>query len=123
MTMTPANRELLRKVAERFRALGDETRLRLLLRLSEGECNVSSLSEELGVGQASVSKHLATLRNVGFLDVRRQGAQSFYSVREPLAEQVCREMLEGVLRHHTQIQSALGLQEAGAGRSIDRNGD
>ncbi len=111
MSKTSQNKELLRKVAERFRALGDETRIRILLRLSEGECNVSNLSKELNVGQASVSKHLATLRHVGFLKVRRDGAQSFYTISDDVVMDLFRMMSQGVIRHHSLVKSALEVNE------------
>lgn len=120
MPMRSLTPQMRSKVAERFRALGDETRLRLLVRLYEGECNVSRLSHELGVGQASVSKHLATLRNVGFLKVRRQGAQSFYSICDDAMFDICNQMAAGVLRHHSEMNESLGLRGKKAnGRTVE----
>ncbi len=67
--------EMVGRVVERLRALADETRVRLLLRLKRGECNVTALAADLGVAQASVSKHLNVLRQVGIVAVRREGTQ------------------------------------------------
>lgn len=106
------NHELLERVAERFRALGDETRLRLIMRLRQGECNVTGLSRELGIGQASVSKHLSTLRNAGFLSVRREGAQAFYSIRDPKLFEVCSCVCDGILRQHAEAFEALSQDAA-----------
>jgi hypothetical protein len=41
--------ELIGDVVERLRALADENRLRILMRFREGECNVMTLAEELGI--------------------------------------------------------------------------
>ena len=54
--------ELLPRMVQRLAALADETRIRLLLRLKEGPANVTALTAEMDVAQASVSKHLAVLR-------------------------------------------------------------
>ena len=65
--------------AIRFRALGDETRLRLLELLAAGEFTVTELMESLGLGQSLVSHHLRTLRQAGLVSVRRDGRWIYYS--------------------------------------------
>jgi ArsR family transcriptional regulator len=69
--------------ALRFRALGDETRLRLLEQLTQGERSVADLMELLGLGQSLVSHHLATLREAGLVAGRREGRWTFYAIAEP----------------------------------------
>jgi ArsR family transcriptional regulator len=68
--------------ALRFRALGDETRLRLLEHLITGERNVAELMELTGLGQSLVSHHLRTLREAGLVADRRDGRWSYYAVAE-----------------------------------------
>lgn len=63
-----------------FRLLSDRTRLRLLLALSEGGQNVTSLSRRLELPQPSVSHHLALLRLHNLLESRRNGKQIIYSL-------------------------------------------
>jgi ArsR family transcriptional regulator len=101
--------ELVTRITERFRALADETRIRILLRLQVGECNVSTLAHEIEVAQASISKHLAVLRQVGFILVRKEGTQSFCSIRDPALPQLCQLMCDGVKRHASEQHTALGL--------------
>jgi len=101
--------EMVQRIAERFRGLADTTRIRILLRLQAGECNVSTLTTGLGVAQASVSKHLAVLRALGFVQVRREGAQAFCSIRDPALPQLCQLMCDGVTRHAQEQHAALGL--------------
>ena len=62
--------EMVARIAERFGGLADATRIRILVRLQGGECNVSTLANELEVAQASISKHLAVLKGLGFILVR-----------------------------------------------------
>lgn len=69
--------------ALRFRALGDETRLRLLEILTGGERCVSDLMEALDLGQSLVSHHLRALRESGLVTARRDGRQIHYAISEP----------------------------------------
>ena len=66
-----------------FKALSDETRLRVLVLLSERELCVCQLESALGLSQAKVSRHLTVLRNAGLVDDRREGLWIFYSLAKP----------------------------------------
>lgn len=101
--------ELIPKVVERLRALADENRIRLLLSLKDRPANVSTLTAELGIAQASVSKHLNVLRQAGLLEVRRAGTQSVYSVRDESIFELCRIVCDGVVRFVEQEHAALKL--------------
>ena len=68
--------------AARFRALGDETRLRLLELLTAGERSVAALMEDTGLGQSLVSHHLRALRQAGLVRDRRDGRWVYYSIAE-----------------------------------------
>jgi DNA-binding transcriptional ArsR family regulator len=63
-----------------FRLLSDKTRLNILLMLADGERNVSSLCEELGLPQPTVSHHLGLLRMQNLISNRRNGKQVFYGL-------------------------------------------
>ncbi|MDG3004767.1 ArsR/SmtB family transcription factor [Paludisphaera mucosa] len=82
--------ELLERVAEKFRMLGDRTRLSILRALLAGEKNVGAVVVETGQNQANVSKHLKMLAEAGMVSRRKEGLQVFYSVGDPLVEQLCR---------------------------------
>jgi ArsR family transcriptional regulator len=66
--------------AQRFRALGDETRLRILESLVDGDRTVSELIELLDIGQSLVSHHLRILRDAGLVIDRREGRWAYYEV-------------------------------------------
>ncbi|WP_372470434.1 ArsR/SmtB family transcription factor [Nonomuraea aurantiaca] len=66
-----------------FHSLADETRLRIVQRLTRGEARVVDLTAQLGLAQSTVSKHLACLRDCGLVDYRTEGRQSFYSLTRP----------------------------------------
>ena len=65
-----------------FAAFADETRLRLLSLLCVRELCVCDLCEVLDEIQPKISRHLATLRDAGFVRVRRQGKWKFYRIAE-----------------------------------------
>lgn len=73
-----------------LKALGDETRLRLLNLLARAELSGSDLMEILNLGQSRVSTHLSLLREVGLVTDRRAGRRSLYSLRTeaPLVQDV-----------------------------------
>ena len=69
--------------ALRFRALGDETRLRIIEQLASGERSVSDLMARLDLGQSLMSHHLRILRESGLVSDRREGRWILYSIAEP----------------------------------------
>jgi ArsR family transcriptional regulator len=94
--------EMLRQVVERLRAIADENRVRLLARLKEGPANVTALAAELHIAQASVSKHLAVLRQAGLVDVERIGTQARYFIADESVFELCQIVCDGVARHLRQ---------------------
>lgn len=83
MTTVPARRASpspSRCVAARYRALADETRLRVLLALAGREVCVCELVEELDVPQPLLSFHLRTLLEAGLVRAERRGRWNFYAL-------------------------------------------
>lgn len=66
-----------------FRALGDDTRLRILALLASGEICVCHIHETLGIPQPTASRHLAYLRKAGLVAGRRDGLWVHYRVAVP----------------------------------------
>jgi ArsR family transcriptional regulator len=76
----------LRGLTRQFRALSDETRLRIIDLLRGGERCVCELMEELDAGQSLLSFHLKTLKTAGLVTDRRDGRWSYYALnRESFA--------------------------------------
>lgn len=84
--MTPHSIDL---VAERFRALGEPMRLRLLDALRAGEQSVGDLVERTGGGQANVSKHLQILLAGGLVARRKEGTTVLYQLADLSVFQLC----------------------------------
>jgi ArsR family transcriptional regulator, cadmium/lead-responsive transcriptional repressor len=70
-------------LAKFFNGFANSTRLSILLLLSQrGEMKVGELVSELGAPQPRVSDHLRCLSWCGYVDVRREGRNAFYSVAD-----------------------------------------
>ena len=81
-TMPQVSEQAVRDLAQVFKLLSDETRLRILLYLAQNsELHVTDLCTRLGQSQPAVSHHLALLRVSGLIESRREGKHNFYSVR------------------------------------------
>lgn len=61
-----------------FRAIGEETRLRIMVLLERGELTVSELTQILGQSQPRVSRHLKILADAGLVERYREGSWMFY---------------------------------------------
>ena len=70
-------------LAQKFKALGDPARLRLLSLIashSGGEACVCDISGTFDLSQPTISHHLKTLRSAGLLDSERRGSWVYYKV-------------------------------------------
>lgn len=65
-----------------FKALSDETRLRIFLLLGEGELCVCQIQVALAMPQTKISRHLTVLRHAGLVTARRDGLWMYYSRAE-----------------------------------------
>lgn len=65
-----------------LKALGEETRIRIVQMLLEKERSVNEIAETLVITQYNVSKHLRVLREAGLLEIKKEGQQRFYSLAE-----------------------------------------
>lgn len=70
----------MKTTARLFKALSDETRLRIMCLLVTGELCVCDLMAVLQLPQSTVSRHLAYLKNSGLVDDRRCGVWMYYSL-------------------------------------------
>lgn len=88
----------MKSTVQLFKALSDETRLRILALLATGELCVCDLMAILDLPQSTVSRHLAYLRNSGLVKDRRDGVWMYYRLAQN----------EGVL--HADLLALLGRQ-------------
>jgi DNA-binding transcriptional ArsR family regulator len=91
-------------LARFFNGFANSTRLSILLLLAQrGEMKVGELVNELGAPQPRVSDHLRCLAWCGYVEVRREGRNAYYSVADErvlevlkLGESLLRDNLEHV---------------------------
>jgi DNA-binding transcriptional ArsR family regulator len=79
----------LRRLRTLYRALGDETRLRIIGLLAEiGPMPVNELSSRVGLSQPLISWHLRILRLAGVVDTQRQGRATICRLRQAAFEEL-----------------------------------
>lgn len=78
--MSTTNDIDLARAARLFHALSDETRLRIVRMLQDGERCVCELTGALDAAQSRLSFHLRTLREAGLVSDRRAGRWVYYSL-------------------------------------------
>ena len=108
---SPLPDPLVELIAQRFRLLGEPSRVKLLDALRHGPATAAELQAATGASQQNVSKHLAMLVDAGMVRRVKDGTRAFFSIADDtlfdLCEQVC-----GSLRRQVAELDAL-LQPAG----------
>jgi len=84
----------VRSTSRLFKALGDETRLRIVALLAHGELCVCHIQEALGLSQPNISRHLGILRSVGVVSDRREGTWVYYGLTPPADPDCARYLRE-----------------------------
>jgi len=84
-------KELLERVAQRFKTLSEPIRLQLLdqMMVNGNEMSVMQLVEGTGQKQANVSKHLTLMAREGILVRRKEGQKVYYQINDPSIHGIC----------------------------------
>src|SRR5512143_1575081 len=70
-------------VAELFRAFSDTSRVRIMSALLDGERNVRTLAQLVGITESAVSHHMRGLRQTHIVTARRDGKEVYYRMDDP----------------------------------------
>jgi len=107
----------MRDFARLFKALSDETRIRIVKILLERECCVCEVMQALDISQSRASRNLGILEDAGFVKSRRDGPWIVYSVDKqrvkgdtaPLIELLHNSLAneEGILRDRQRLGHAV----------------
>jgi DNA-binding transcriptional ArsR family regulator len=81
-----------------YRALGDETRLRILKLLSERDHYLTELAQELELSKPTIKHHLAQLRVAGLVTLTDEGSLTYYSLRRDRLEAAGKEVRDYLLK-------------------------
>ncbi len=86
----------MRALLKAFKALSDETRVRILKLLLERECCVCEVMQALEISQTRASRNLNALYDAGFLKLRKDGLWSLYSIDEEGMKEYFPDLVEAV---------------------------
>ncbi|MGB0603396.1 MAG: ArsR/SmtB family transcription factor [Candidatus Latescibacterota bacterium] len=103
-----------------YKALADETRLRLVRLLVRGALNVNEIIGILGMGQSRISRHLKILSEAELVTKRREGTWIYYEGNGQASEPIVVEALEMCERHERAMpnytEDLQGLENVVEGR-------
>jgi DNA-binding transcriptional ArsR family regulator len=108
----PLPDDLVELIAERFRALSEPTRIKLLDRLREGEATVLELTEQIGTTQQNVSKHLGVLQRSGIVARRKQGNFAHYRIVDDGVLSLCEAVCGSLQEHVESLRQLVGEASA-----------
>lgn len=100
--------ESIELMGNRFKLLGEPTRIKILLQLADGEKCVKDLVEELGYGQANTSKHLSLLANNGLVSRRKDGLHVYYSLSDNAILNTFQSAHKSIVNGLIEFQKSLG---------------
>jgi ArsR family transcriptional regulator len=80
--------------AEILKVLGHPIRLKIVAGLLSETCNVKKIWECLGLPQATVSQHLALLKNKGIIEGHRTGVEMYYAVTSDEARRIVKAVFD-----------------------------
>jgi ArsR family transcriptional regulator len=86
----------MRELVKAFKALSDETRLRILNLLLERGCCVCEVMQALDISQTRASRNLSALYDAGFLKLRKDGLWSLYSIDRDGMEEYYSNLVDAV---------------------------
>lgn len=86
----------MNQVLDIAKALGDESRLRALLALRDGELCLCQIIDVIELAPSTVSKHLSILHRAGLVQRRKQGKWHYYRLAGRDASPVARRALRWV---------------------------
>jgi DNA-binding transcriptional ArsR family regulator len=115
MPLHPLPEPVIELVAQRFRALGEPQRIRLLEQLMNGEASVQELVAATGAGQQNVSKHLGVLLHAGIVGRRKQGTFVYYRIVDDVVYSLCEQVCDSLERQQTELGELLSARLTAGG--------
>ena len=103
-SMTAATKLQVGPISTLFKALGDETRVRIVALLTHGELCVCHIQEALGLPQPTASRHLAILHRAGVVSKRRKGSWVYFDLARP-DDVACKAQLKALCRSFAGVEA------------------
>jgi DNA-binding transcriptional ArsR family regulator len=98
---------LVELIAQRFRLLGEPTRIKLLDALREGPSTVTALQVATGASQQNVSKHLGMLVDSGMVRRTKEGTRAYFSIADESLFDLCEQVCGSLRRQISELDSLL----------------
>lgn len=97
----------MRDLLKIFKAMADETRLRIFYLLMEREACVLEIKQAMRISQTRASRNLGILHDAGLLKARREGPLMFYSIDSKSIKKACSGLDAMVKQAFEMDQTAL----------------
>ena len=106
----------MNQLIKSFKAVSDETRIRILNLLLERECCVCEVMQALNISQTRASRNLGILDEAGFLRLNKDGLWSLYSIDQKALEEyhinILDSLQESLKSNETSLLDRQRLQDA-----------
>ena len=109
--MSTNDKRIFQLHAEVCKTFSSPIRLEILSNLREGRKSVNEIAALTGVRQATVSQHLAVLRQRGVVTTNREGINVYYEVANPKITQAC-DLMREVLFENIARMNHISQKEA-----------
>ena len=86
--MNSIHKELIPKAAAFFKVVGDESRMKIICTISDGETCVNDIADAIGMTKSAVSHQLKLLKDEGLVKARRKGKNIYYSLDDHHVEDI-----------------------------------
>jgi DNA-binding transcriptional ArsR family regulator len=104
---SPLPDQLVELIAQRFRVLGEPTRIRLLDAMRPGPATATELQAATGASQQNVSKHLGLLVDSGMVRRVKDGNRAYFSVVDESLYELCEQVCGSLRRQIAQLEALL----------------
>ena len=103
-------KDKMNQLAQLFKALSEETRLRIIMLLTYGELCVCDLMVVLDEPQSKVSRHLAYLKHSGMTNSKRVGVWMHYWLNDS-ENRICKSLIDFLKEHLSHLPQFRGDME------------
>ena len=104
---SPLPDQLVELIAQRFRLLGEPTRVKLLDAMRSGPATAADLQAATGASQQNVSKHLGMLIDSGMVRRAKEGNRAYFSIADDTLFDLCEQVCGSLRRQIAQLDSLL----------------
>lgn len=111
------------KVVKIFKALGDETRLKILIILSGSKMCAKGIAKHLDISESAVSQHIRVLKGAEIIVGEKVGYFSHYQLQDSALLKIT-EFIEQMNNDHEKLSTKLGTHvphECKAKCKVDKN--